>query len=52
MIIAGRKMFTTAGRRRTTGQTPSALLNGIRLRDDLGFKPQFRRLADAIAAGA
>jgi nucleoside-diphosphate-sugar epimerase len=29
-----------------------ALMDGRRIREDLGFKPQFRRLADAIAAGA
>jgi UDP-glucose 4-epimerase len=28
------------------------LLDGSRIREDLGFKPQFPRLADAIAAGA
>jgi nucleoside-diphosphate-sugar epimerase len=29
-----------------------ALLDGRRIREDLGFKPAFHRLADAIAAGA
>ena len=29
-----------------------ALLDGRRIREDLGFQPQFPRLADAIAAGA
>lgn len=29
-----------------------ALLDGSRIREDLGFKPQFPRLADAIARGA
>jgi len=29
-----------------------ALLDGRRIREDLGFKPRFPRLADAIAAGA
>ena len=29
-----------------------ALLDGRRIREDLGFKPKFPRLADAIAAGA
>jgi hypothetical protein len=29
-----------------------ALLDGSRIREDLGFKPKFPRLADAIAAGA
>jgi nucleoside-diphosphate-sugar epimerase len=29
-----------------------ALLDGSRIREDLGFRPQFPRLADAIAAGA
>ena len=30
----------------------NALLDGRRIREDLGFKPKFPRLADAIAAGA
>jgi len=30
----------------------SALLDGRRIREDLGFEPEFPRLADAIAAGA
>jgi nucleoside-diphosphate-sugar epimerase len=29
-----------------------ALMDGRRIREDLGFKPRFPRLADAIAAGA
>jgi hypothetical protein len=29
-----------------------ALLDGRRIREDLGFAPTFRRLADAVAAGA
>jgi UDP-glucose 4-epimerase len=29
-----------------------ALMDGSRIREDLGFKPRFSRLADAIAAGA
>ena len=29
-----------------------ALLDGRRIREDLGFKPEFPRLADALAAGA
>lgn len=29
-----------------------ALLDGNRIREDLGFKPRFPRLADAVAAGA
>ncbi len=29
-----------------------ALMDGRRIREDLGFKPKFPRLADAIAAGA
>jgi nucleoside-diphosphate-sugar epimerase len=33
------------------GRPFDVLLDGRRLRDDLGFKPQFPRLADAIAAG-
>ena len=45
------------GRRRWTGRTPpprpfDALLDGRRIRDDLGFRPQFPRLADALAVGA
>ena len=28
------------------------LLDGRRIREDLGFKPRFPRLADALAAGA
>ena len=30
----------------------NVLLDGRRIREDLGFKPQFPRLADALAAGA
>jgi UDP-glucose 4-epimerase len=30
----------------------NALLDGRRIRDELGFRPEFPRLADAIAAGA
>jgi nucleoside-diphosphate-sugar epimerase len=30
----------------------NALLDGLRIREDLGFAPTYRRLADAIAAGA
>ena len=29
-----------------------ALLDGRRIREDLGFRPKFPRLADAVAAGA
>jgi uncharacterized protein YbjT (DUF2867 family) len=29
-----------------------ALMDGRRIREDLGFRPKFPRLADAIAAGA
>jgi UDP-glucose 4-epimerase len=29
-----------------------ALLDSRRIREDLGFRPQFPRLADAMAAGA
>jgi UDP-glucose 4-epimerase len=29
-----------------------ALLEGRRIREDLGFKPKYPRLADAVAAGA
>jgi hypothetical protein len=28
-----------------------ALMEGSRIREDLGFKPRFPRLADALAAG-
>jgi UDP-glucose 4-epimerase len=34
------------------GERGYALLDGRRIREDLGFKPKFPRLADAIAAGA
>jgi nucleoside-diphosphate-sugar epimerase len=34
------------------GRAFDALLDGRRIREDLGFKPTFPRLADAIAAGA
>jgi nucleoside-diphosphate-sugar epimerase len=34
------------------GRAFDALLDGSRIREDLGFKPEFPRLADAIAAGA
>jgi UDP-glucose 4-epimerase len=34
------------------GRAFEAVLDGRRLREDLGFKPQFPRLADAVAAGA
>ncbi len=34
------------------GRPFDALLDGRRIREDLGFKPEFPRLADAIAAGA
>jgi UDP-glucose 4-epimerase len=34
------------------GRAFDALLDGRRIREDLGFKPKFPRLADAIAAGA
>jgi len=36
----------------TRGRDFDALLDGSRIRDDLGFAPKFPRLADAIAAGA
>lgn len=29
-----------------------AVMDGRRIREDLGFEPQFPRLADAVAAGA
>jgi UDP-glucose 4-epimerase len=34
------------------GRAFDALLDGRRIREDLGFKPTVPRLADAIAAGA
>lgn len=34
------------------GRAFDALLDGRRIREDLGFKPTFPRLADAVAAGA
>ncbi len=34
------------------GSVFSAVLDGRRIREELGFKPEFPRLADAIAAGA
>lgn len=34
------------------GRAFDALLDGRRIRDDLGFRPTFPRLADALAAGA
>lgn len=34
------------------GRPFDALLDGRRLREDLGFRPQFPRLADAVASGA
>jgi UDP-glucose 4-epimerase len=34
------------------GRASDALLDGRRIREDLGFKPTYPRLADAIAAGA
>ena len=34
------------------GRAFDALLDGRRIREDLGFTPRFPRLADAIAAGA
>jgi nucleoside-diphosphate-sugar epimerase len=34
------------------GRAFDALLDGRRIREDLGFKPEFPRLADAIARGA
>ncbi len=35
-----------------TARAFDILLDGHRIREDLGFKPQFPRLADALAAGA
>jgi UDP-glucose 4-epimerase len=51
-------LFASVGAPPPDGSTPErgrpfeALLDGRRIREDLGFKPQFPRLADAIAAGA
>jgi nucleoside-diphosphate-sugar epimerase len=35
-----------------SGRAFAALLDGRRIREDLGFKPELPRLADAVAAGA
>lgn len=51
-------LFASVGEPPPDGSTAAsasafdALLDGRRIRDDLGFKPLFPRLADAIAAGA
>jgi nucleoside-diphosphate-sugar epimerase len=51
-------LFASVGAPPPDGSTPEkgrpfeALLDGRRIREDLGFKPEFPRLADAIAAGA
>jgi UDP-glucose 4-epimerase len=52
------KLFASVGAPPPDGSNPErarafdTLLDGRRIREDLGFKPQFPRLADAIAAGA
>jgi hypothetical protein len=38
------------GSNAATARAFDALLDGRRIRDDLGFRPEFPRLADAIAA--
>jgi len=51
-------LFAAVGAAPPDGSNPekarpfAALMDGRRLREELGFKPQFPRLADAIAAGA
>jgi UDP-glucose 4-epimerase len=51
-------LFAAVGSPPPDGSNPErarafdTLLDGRRIREDLGFKPQFPRLADAIAAGA
>lgn len=51
-------LFASVGAAPPDGSNPekarpfAAVLDGRRIREDLGFKPQFPRLADAIAAGA
>ena len=50
-------LFASVGAAPPDGSNPEkarafeALLDGARIREDLGFKPQFARLADALAAG-
>lgn len=50
-------LFTGAGQPPPDGSEPErartfeAVMDGSRLRDELGFKPRFPRLADALAAG-
>jgi len=51
-------LFASVGAAPPDGSNPEkarpfeAVLDGRRIREDLGFRPQFPRLADAIAAGA
>ncbi|HYP98900.1 MAG TPA: NAD(P)-dependent oxidoreductase [Polyangiaceae bacterium] len=51
-------LFASVGAPPPDGSNPEkarafeALLDGRRIREDLGFKPQFPRLVDAVAAGA
>lgn len=51
-------LFASAGERPPDGSEPErarafeAVMDGRRIREDLGFKPVFPRLADALAAGA
>ncbi len=51
-------LFASVGAPPPDGSDPEharafdALLDGSRIREDLGFKPEFPRLADAIAVGA
>jgi UDP-glucose 4-epimerase len=51
-------LFASVGAAPPDGSNPEkarafeAVLDGRRIREDLGFKPQFSRLADAVAAGA
>jgi len=51
-------LFASVGAPPPDGSSPEkarpfeAVLDGRRIREDLGFRPQFPRLADAVAAGA
>jgi UDP-glucose 4-epimerase len=51
-------LFASVGAAPPDGSSPEkarpfeAVLDGLRIREDLGFEPQFPRLADALAAGA
>lgn len=51
-LFASRGEPPPDGSQADSAQFMDALLDGRRIRDDLGFRPLFPRLADAIAAGA